>query len=291
MTTNSDVRTGAWRSRWAAVGAAVAVTLGAGGLLAVDAASSEPSSYVAIDPTRILDTRTDVGLAGPFVSGVGQKLQVTGSVPTQPPGGAAAIDQEVVPETATSAVFNVTVVGPQTKGFLSIRPGDADGLPATSNINFGPGGPNIANAVTVQLPANGEVDIFVNGTVGHVLVDVAGYHLPATGSDPGPVGPPGPAGPPGDDGAPGPAFIPGYEIVQGPPNSFTGTVTLEADCPAGKIALGGGGNEIDDFSTWSMEDSRPKADGTGWQVKYVPEGGGPASGAGGAWAVCATAAP
>ncbi len=81
-----------WRSRWAAVGAAVAVTLGAGSMVAVDAVSSEPSSFVSVSPTRILDTRTDVGLAGPFVSGVAQKLQVTGTVPTQPPGGAAAVD-------------------------------------------------------------------------------------------------------------------------------------------------------------------------------------------------------
>jgi hypothetical protein len=132
-----------------------------------------------------------VGLAGPFVSGVAQKLQVTGNVPTQPPGEAAPVNAEVVPSTATSAVFNVTVVRPQTKGFLSIRPGDASGTPATSNINFGPGGPNIANAVTVQLPPSGTVDIFVNGTASEVLVDVAGYHVPAAAGPPGPQGEPG----------------------------------------------------------------------------------------------------
>jgi len=32
-----------WRSRWAAIGAAVAVTLGGGGMFAVQAASSVPS--------------------------------------------------------------------------------------------------------------------------------------------------------------------------------------------------------------------------------------------------------
>jgi multisubunit Na+/H+ antiporter MnhB subunit len=122
MRMKPDVRQGAWRSRWAAVGAAVAVTLGAGGMVAVNAAPSEPSSFVSITPTRILDTRTDVGLAGPFVSGVAQTLQVTGTVPTQPPGGAAAVNAEVVPSTATSVVFNVTVVNPQTNGFLSVRP-------------------------------------------------------------------------------------------------------------------------------------------------------------------------
>ncbi len=180
------VRSGAWRSRWAAVGAAVAVTLGAGSMLAVNAASSEPSSFVATTPTRILDTRTDVGLTGPFVSGVAQKLQVTGVVATQPPGTAPPVNEEVVPATATSVMLNVTVVRPSTKGFLSIRPGDASGEPATSNINWAAGGANIANAVTVQLPTTGTVDIYVNGTVGEVLIDVAGYHMPAASGPSGP---------------------------------------------------------------------------------------------------------
>ena len=64
---SSDGRGGLWRSRWAAIGAAVAVTFGAGGLFAANAASPE-SSTVSIAPVRVLDTRTDVGLAGPFVS-------------------------------------------------------------------------------------------------------------------------------------------------------------------------------------------------------------------------------
>ncbi len=98
----------------------------------------------------------------------------------------------------------MTVVRPATKGFLSIRPGDATGAPATSNINWAAGGANVANSVTVQLPASGQVDIFVNGTVGHVLVDVAGYNIPAAA---------GPAGPPGADGAQG---APGVAGPAGP---------------------------------------------------------------------------
>lgn len=193
-------RSRAWRSRWAAIGAAVAVTSGAGGLVAVIAAPSAASSVITLDPTRILDTRTDVGLAGPFVSGVSQKLQVTGTVPTRPPGGAAPVNVEVVPSTAPAVVLNATVVRPATKRFLSIRPGDASGDPATSNFNWAAGGPNIANSVTVQLPASGQIDIFVNGTVGEVLIDVAGYMIPATGGAPGPAGPAGPAEPAGPAG-------------------------------------------------------------------------------------------
>ena len=56
------------RSRWAAVGAAVAVTFGAGGLFAAQAATTPTSVSVPVDATRVLDTRTatNIELAGPF---------------------------------------------------------------------------------------------------------------------------------------------------------------------------------------------------------------------------------
>jgi len=116
-----DGRGGLWRTRWAAIGAAVAVTLGGGGLFVVNAASGPASSVVTIDPVRILDTRTDVGLVGPFVSGVSRKLQVAGGA---------------VPAGATGVLLNVTVVAPSAAGFLSVRPGDATGAPSTSSLNF-----------------------------------------------------------------------------------------------------------------------------------------------------------
>ncbi len=46
------------RSRWAAVGAAVAVTLGAGGIGLVSATSpADAVAYVPITPCRVADTR------------------------------------------------------------------------------------------------------------------------------------------------------------------------------------------------------------------------------------------
>ena len=195
----SGGRTRLLRARWAAIGAAVAVSIGGGGLFVANAASGPASSVVMIDPVRILDTRTDVGLPGPFVSPVSQKLQVTGAA---------------VPAGATGVLLNTTVVGPTADGFLSIRPGDASGAPSTSSLNF-KAGEVVPNSVQVGLPTSGatagQIDITydalgVSGPKTEVLIDVVGYLVAGGGGGSGPAvqaGPAGTAGPKGDTGAPG----------------------------------------------------------------------------------------
>ncbi len=147
-----------------------------GGLFAANAASPE-SSTVSIAPVRVLDTRTDVGLAGPFVSAVAQDLKVTGSIPT------ATGTQTVVPAGATGVFLNVTPVSSTAAGFISVRPANATGLPTTSNVNFTTGAIN-PNAVLVELPVGGgddgkiEITFDAFGAAGpttEVLVDVVGY--------------------------------------------------------------------------------------------------------------------
>jgi hypothetical protein len=168
------------RTRWAAIGAAVAVSLGGGGLLLVDAAGGSEASTVAIDPVRILDTRdpVNVGLAGPFVSAVSQKLQVTGSVPTTTLGTTT-----VVPIGASGVLLNVTAASPAANGFIAIRPGDAIGAPGTSSLNVN-AGVTVPNAVTVALPTTGpnagKIDITfdaygIAGPITDILIDVVGY--------------------------------------------------------------------------------------------------------------------
>jgi hypothetical protein len=175
----SDSRGRMWRSRWAAIGAAVAVTFGAGGLVAVNAAGGVGSTTVLTDPARVLDSRdpVNVGLAGPFASRVSQKLQITGSIPTTT--GATT----VVPAGATGVLLNVTAVVPAAAGFISIRPGDATGLPSTSSLNF-TAGQIVPNAVLVALPTGGanagKIDITydafgASGPTTDILIDVVGY--------------------------------------------------------------------------------------------------------------------
>lgn len=210
------------RARWAAIGAAVAVTLGAGaGVGWVAATSSPPSAFVSITPARILDNRpgNDIGLAGPFVSADGRDLQVTGTVPTT--DGPA----EVVPPGATAVTLNVTAVQPTAAGFISVRPAGTPGRPQTSNLNF-EAGEITPNAVTVALSPTGALEITYDafGTVGpttEVLVDVLGYFVDGGSGTQGPTGPAGPPGPAGQD-APRPdvvhvptsAFVPRFETEQ-----------------------------------------------------------------------------
>jgi hypothetical protein len=181
METNGErVRRG-WRSRWAAVGAAVAVSLGAGGgFLIADAANGPESGLVMVDPLRILDTRdpVDLGLRGPFVSPIAQKLQVTGPVPI------ISGTKTVVPPGASGVLLNVTAVNATSKGFISIRPGDAFGPPSTSSLNVTVVGAPIPNAVQVALPTTGanagKIDITwdalgIAGPTTDLLIDVVGY--------------------------------------------------------------------------------------------------------------------
>src|SRR5690606_13394859 len=102
---------------------------------------------------------------------------VTGSIPTT--GGTAL----VVPSGATGVLLNVTAVSPTADGFVSIRPGDATGAPATSSLNV-TAGVIVPNAVTVGVPTSGPsagmIDITYDafgaaGPTTDILIDVVGY--------------------------------------------------------------------------------------------------------------------
>lgn len=171
------------RTRWAAIGAAVAVTLGGGGLGIARASidSGVRPVTVTIEPQRILDTRENLGLSGSFVSDTPRDVQVTGSVPVASGGSAV-----VVPADAVAVLVNVTVVTPDSDGFLSLRPAGATGIPRTSTVNFTAGSVT-PNSATVDLAAGGLVQVYVKtasatGTA-HVLIDVVGYTVDHTFDD------------------------------------------------------------------------------------------------------------
>jgi alpha-tubulin suppressor-like RCC1 family protein len=129
------------------------------------------ATYVALTPTRLLDTRPGgTGLSGKFVSGTPRTFHVAGR------GG--------VPANAIAVTGNLTVVGQTGAGFVSLGP-VATANPTTSTINF-PVGDVRANGVTVTLGGGMLSAVYKSGTAGaktDLLFDVTGYYVPgATGA-------------------------------------------------------------------------------------------------------------
>ncbi len=166
------------RTRWSAIGAAIAITLGGGGigLAQASVSSGDKPVTVTVDARRILDTRTNVGLAGGFAKDTPREVQVTGSVDVVTDTGTTK--ETVVPAGASAVLVNVTVVFPTDQGFLTLRAGGATGAPKTSTVNFAANSVE-PNAATVDLSADGKIQVWVfmpSATAkADVLIDVVGY--------------------------------------------------------------------------------------------------------------------
>lgn len=197
---------GAMRSRWAAIGAAVAVSLGAGGVAFVaNAAGGTPSSFVPIVPCRLMDTRPAPNTVGPRVTPIGPDESYAVTV-------RGASGECNIPNQAVAVSLNVTAVGPTAGGFLTVYPSDA-AVPNASNLNFRAAQGATPNAVNSALSADGRVSFFnKNGSV-HVIADIVGYFEPSTSGPAGPAGPAGPTGPQGPAGAHGTAAPHPAEII------------------------------------------------------------------------------
>ena len=156
------------RARWAAVGAAVAVTLGAGGLASVDAArsSGERAVFVAVTPCRLVDTRA--------ASTVGSRARPLGAGETYTLQTRGAQGECDLPADAVAVSLNVTAVGASAPTFLTIFPAGAS-RPTVSSLNPQPGQPPTPNAVTTKLATNGRFSIYNRQGVVDLIVDVNGY--------------------------------------------------------------------------------------------------------------------
>lgn len=89
----------------------------------------------------------------------------------------------------------------------------------------------------------------------------------------GPAGSQGATGPMGPQGPTGPAGgLAGYEVVSGDSVEFTvddWLVEASADCPAGKVALGGGVRVADPEADVSVTESYPTTVGAGWGITLL----------------------
>lgn len=123
------------------------------------------SSYSALTPARLMDTRFDGATIDGVSARIGQRasmqvteLQVTG--------------RGLVPADAGAVVLNVTVTNPVAAGYLTVFPcGTA--VPNSSNLNF-ERGMTIPNAVVAKVGAGGRVCLLSNVAT-DVVVDVNGF--------------------------------------------------------------------------------------------------------------------
>ncbi|MDW3213815.1 MAG: hypothetical protein R8G01_07465 [Ilumatobacteraceae bacterium] len=157
------------RTRWSAIGAAVAVTLGAGGIGLVSATTpADAVAFVPITPCRVADTRPEFN-TGPRDTPLGPD-----SIHTIAAHGDNG-DCVGIPATATGLSLNVTALGATSPTFLTVWAEDAT-QPTASSLNPVPGQPPTPNAVTTGISAAGEFNIYnLAGTV-DVIVDINGYY-------------------------------------------------------------------------------------------------------------------
>lgn len=159
------------RSRWAAIGAACAVTLGGGGLFTASAATGtgERATFVAITPCRIMDTREGADNRGPRSTPIGPSE--THTIPVLGTNGDCTI-----PADATSVALNVTALRSTSDSYLTVFPAGVT-RPTASNLNWVAGQAPTPNAVTADLPADGRLSFFnLAGSV-DVIADITGYYV------------------------------------------------------------------------------------------------------------------
>ena len=153
-----------------AVGAVIGSIVVAGLVSTTPAIAAVPAvvsgdSFSAVAPTRILDTRTGLGVPGSVAAPIGAASTVTLHV-----AGVAG-----VPAPVDAVVLNVTAVAPTKATFVSVYPGDLSTPPAVSNINL-PAGAVVPNLVTVKVDAAGDVKLYNSAGSVHLLADVTGYY-------------------------------------------------------------------------------------------------------------------
>ena len=169
-TTNSEDIMSIIRTRWAAIGAAIAVTLGAGGIGIVSATQpGDAVAFVPITPCRVMDTRTEFNV-GPKTSPLGPGEVYTVNTTTADTGNCTTI-----PTTATGVSLNITALDATLPTFLTVWE-TGDPQPEASSLNPVPGQPPTPNAVTTGINPGGQFDIYnLQGNV-QVIADINGYY-------------------------------------------------------------------------------------------------------------------
>ncbi len=122
--------------------------------------------FVGVVPSRLLDTRSNVGgIGGRFSSDETRELTVVGTAG--------------VPRDATAVVLNVTEADAGGPGYITVYPGGT-ARPKASNLNMTTGQTR-PNLVVSKVGANGKVAFVSALTSSDLVVDVVGYYTGSGG--------------------------------------------------------------------------------------------------------------
>ncbi len=133
------------------------------------AAGGGGSEHVALDATRLFDTRSAASpLTGAFTEKVARDVVVTGGA---------------VPADATAVVLNLTATGGSAASDLRVWPAGGP-VPTASNLNW-PAGATRPNLVVAKVGDDGEIRIRNQSGTVHVVGDLVGYLRPVGAIDPG----------------------------------------------------------------------------------------------------------
>ncbi|MFN8169918.1 MAG: hypothetical protein U0S36_14215 [Candidatus Nanopelagicales bacterium] len=117
----------------------------------------EPGSYRALEPRRVVDTRT-----------TGTRLARDGRL------AVVLLGRYGIPTSGVGAVqLHVTAVGASRSGYLTVHSTDLP-RPRSSSLNYAPGRP-VANTVTAMPGADGALLVDAVGAEVHVVVDLVGW--------------------------------------------------------------------------------------------------------------------
>ncbi|MER6781745.1 MULTISPECIES: PKD domain-containing protein [unclassified Streptomyces] len=126
-----------------------------------------PAGYVAVRPSRVLDTRTT---GSPVQGGTATPIDVPVHYYSSGPHHTAG---------ASAVVLNVTVTGATEDTHLSVWP-SGQPRPVTSNVNVKAGGTS-SNTVTVPVGADGKISAQLNSGKAALIVDYVGHYQPNAG--------------------------------------------------------------------------------------------------------------
>jgi len=128
-----------------------------------------------IQPARVYDSRYTAavdGGVGPIQPGTSRTISVANAFTVN---SASTSITDVVPAGATAVAYNLTVAATGPAGYLSLNPGDATEITASS-INWSAPGTVLGNASVVKLDGFRQVRVFCFGSATDMILDVVGYY-------------------------------------------------------------------------------------------------------------------